>query len=189
MTKDPTDKNKPSSEAKTSHRSRVTQETTSLVPRPEATIDINKVAHEQDTLSQPVVTDPAGDLMNIAVNAINIVPSSEQAEDDTEVQHPISEKELEPNRDINTRSVVTQIADTEAAGETSTKQTSTQQCISKDYAVPEEIASEALLMLQTMSQSNPQELEEDDDYALPVDTEKLPDLVSEMNEERGIKPL
>ena len=32
-------------------------------------------------------------------------------------------------------------------------------------------------------------MEEDDDYALPVSTEKLPDLVSEMNEERGIKTI
>ena len=62
---------------------------------------------------------------------------------------------------MNTWSAVTQIADTEATGETSTKQASTQKRISEDYAVPEEIASEVLLMLQTMSQSNPQELEED----------------------------
>ena len=135
------------------------------------------------------MTDPADNLTNIAVNVINIVPSSEQAEDDTEIQHPVSIKELEPSRVINTRSAVTQIVDTEATGETSTKQTSTQKCISEDYAVPEEIASEALLMLQTMSQSNPQELEEDDDYALPVGMEKLPNLVSKMNKERGIKTI
>ena len=97
MTKDPIDKNKPSSESKTSHRSGVTQETASLVPRPEATIDVNKTGSEQDTLSQPVVTYPAGDLTNITVNVINIVPWSEQAEDDTEIQHPVSEKELEPS--------------------------------------------------------------------------------------------
>ena len=30
------------------------------------------------------MTDPADNLMNIAVNVINIVPSSEQAEDNTE---------------------------------------------------------------------------------------------------------
>ena len=63
----------------------------------------------------------------------------------------------------------------------------TQQQISEDYAVPEEIASAALLMLQDMSQLNPQEPEDKDEYALPVDTERLPDIVSEMNEERGIK--
>ena len=159
------------------------------MPRPEATIDTNKTVHEQDTLSRPVVTDPAGDLMNTAMNVINIVPSSEQAEDGTKLQQPITEKELELSRAITTRSVVTQIVDMEATGETSTKQTNTQQRISEDYAVPEEIASEALLMLQTMSQSNSQELEEDDDYALPVGIEKLPDLVCEMKEERGIKTI
>ena len=40
-----------------------------------------------------------------------------------------------------------------------------------------------------MSQSNPQELKEDNDYALPMGMEKLPDLISEMNEERGIKTI
>ena len=163
MTKDPIDKNKPSSESETSCQSGVTQETASLVPRPEATINVNNTGSEQDTLSPPVVTDPADNSTNIAVNVINIVPSSEQAKDDTEIQHPVSKKELEPSRVINTQSAVTQIVDTEATGETSTKQTSTQKCISEDYAVPEEIASEALLMFQTMSQSNPQEFEEDDD--------------------------
>ena len=64
--------------------------------------------------------------------------------------------------------------------------TNTQQRISKDYAVLEEIASEALLMLQSMSQPNAQEADEDDNYALPVSTEKLPDLISEMNQEQGI---
>ena len=68
---------------------------------------------------------------------------------------------MELSRVINILSAVAQIADTEATGKTSTKQTSTQKRISDDYAVPEDIASEALLMLQTMSQSNPQELEED----------------------------
>ena len=67
--------------------------------------------------------------------------------------------------------------------------TSKQQRISKDYAAPEEIASEALLMLQTISHPNPEELEKDNDYALPVGTEKLPDLISEMNQERGIKTI
>ena len=42
-------------------------------------------------------------------------------------------------------------------------------------------------MLQNMSQPNPQELDDNDEYALPVGTERLPDIVSEMNEERGIK--
>ena len=38
-----------------------------------------------------------------------------------------------------------------------------------------------------MSQSTPQEPDDNDKYALPVGTERLPDIVSEMNEERGIK--
>ena len=59
--------------------------------------------------------------------------------------------------------------------------------ISEDYEVPEEIASAALLMLQEMSQPNPQELDDNNEYTLLVGTERLPDIVSEMNEERGIK--
>ena len=42
-------------------------------------------------------------------------------------------------------------------------------------------------MLQDTSQPNPQEPDDNDEYALPVGTERLPDIVSEMNEERGIK--
>ena len=42
-------------------------------------------------------------------------------------------------------------------------------------------------MLQEMSQPNPQEPDDYDEYALPVGTERLPDIVSEINEERGIK--
>ena len=68
-----------------------------------------------------------------------------------------------------------------------TRKLQTQQQISEDYAIPEEIASAALLMLQDMSQPNPQEPDDNDEYALPVGTERLPDIVSEMIEERGIK--
>ena len=42
-------------------------------------------------------------------------------------------------------------------------------------------------MLQDMSQPNPQQPDDNDEYALPVGTERLPDIVSEMNEEQGIK--
>ena len=72
-------------------------------------------------------------------------------------------------------------------GETGKVQMNTQQRISEDYTTPEEIASEALLMLQDMSQLNPQEPDDNNKYALPVGTEKLLDIVREMNEERGIK--
>ena len=97
--------------------------------------------------------------------------------------------ELDPNRDTGTqpRSVVTKASDTNKTGETRKVQMNTQQRISEDYTIPEEIASEALLMLQDMSQLNPQEPDDNDEYALPVGTERLPDIVSEMNEERGIK--
>ena len=83
--------------------------------------------------------------------------------------------------------MVTGASDLNTTGETRKVQMNTQQRISEDYAVPEEIASEALLMLQDMSQPNPQEPDDNDEYALPVGTERLPDIVSEMNEERGIK--
>ena len=97
--------------------------------------------------------------------------------------------ELDPNRDTDTQpqSVVTGASDTNKTGETGNVQMNTQQRISEDYAIPEEIASEALLMLQNMSQPNKQELDDNDEYALPVGTERLPDIVSEMNEQRGIK--
>ena len=42
-------------------------------------------------------------------------------------------------------------------------------------------------MLQNMSQPNLQELDDNDEYTLPVGTERLPDIVNEMNEERCIK--
>ena len=93
--------------------------------------------------------------------------------------------ELDSNRDTDTQlqSVVTGASDTNTTGETGNVQTKTQQRISEDYAIPEEIASETLLMLQNMSQPNLQELDDNDEYALPVGTERLPDIVSEMNEE------
>ena len=100
---------------------------------------------------------------------------------------PLTEPKLDLYGDTNTRSVVTTIVDTDTIGEMSTVHTKTQQRISEDYVVPEEIAFEALLMLQNMSQPNPQEMEDNDEYALPVGTERLPDIVSEMNEERGIE--
>ena len=72
------------------------------------------------------------------------------------------------------------------SGEAQSKHTAVQQCIPDDYAVLEEIASEALLMLQDMNQPNIPDADIDDEYALPVGTEKLPDLIKEMNQERGI---
>ena len=85
--------------------------------------------------------------------------------------------------------MVTEVNDSNTTGKTGNVSKNTQQKISEDYEVPEEIASAALLMLQEMSQPNQQEPDDNnnDEYALPVGTERLPDIVSEMNEERGIK--
>ena len=90
-----------------------------------------------------------------------------------------------PNRD--NRSVVTSKADS-----TKPEERTTAKKLSDDYSVPEEIASEALVMLRDMSQPTTQGGDDDDDddeYALPVGTARLPDLISEMNEERGIKTI
>ena len=94
---------------------------------------------------------------------------------------PILEEATEPSVRLNqdTRPVVTY-----------EKETTVAKKLSDDYSVPEEIASEALAMLRDMSQPNTQggdNDDENDEYALPVGAARLPDLVSEMNEERGIK--
>ena len=102
---------------------------------------------------------------------------------DTETEENVAES----NTDTQPRSVVTGTNDTNTTGGTGKIQMNIQQRISEDYTVPEEIASAALLMLQEMSQPNPQEPDDYDEYALPVVTERLPHIVSEMNEERGIK--
>ena len=128
---------------------------------------------------------PARDMTEMASNVINIEPESEVPKDGTVLIQSLSTNE--PDRDLTMQSVVAQLADTEISGEMSTKQANTQQRISEDYAVPGEIASEALLLLQTMSQPNPQEPEDDDNYTLSVGTERLPDLISEMNQESGIE--
>ena len=111
---------------------------------------------------------------------IEIVPTIDPT---LEVETETSE--LDPNRDTSTqpRSVVTGASNTNMTEETKKVRMNTQQRISEDYAIPEEIASEALLMLQDMSQPNPQEPDDNNKYALPVGTERLPDIVSEMNEE------
>ena len=105
---------------------------------------------------------------------------------------PMLETETEVNvHDSNTgnqpQAVVTEANDNNMTGKMGNVQKNTQQKFSEDYEVSEEIASAALLMLQEMSQPNPQEPDANDEYALPVGTERLPEIVSEMNEERGIK--
>ena len=128
--------------------------------------------------SQAVVTMTTSD---IAENVIDIVPMTESMlEGSTARTEPKS-------TDTKSRAVVTGASDSKTTGETANVRTNIQQCISEDYAVPEDITSEALLMLQNMSQPNLQEHDDNDEYALPVGTEKFLDIVSEMNEERGIK--
>ena len=113
---------------------------------------------------------------------IEIIPSIDPTLD-TETEENVAES----NTDTQPRSMVTGTNDTNTTGGTEKIQTNIQQQISEDFAIPEEIASAALLMLQEMSQPNPQEPDDYDEYALPVGTERLPDIVGEMNEERGIK--
>ena len=109
---------------------------------------------------------------------IEIVPTiNPTLETKTEANAPDSNTGTQP------RSVVTEANDSNTTGKTGNVQKNTEQKISEDYDVPEEIASAALLMLQQMSQPNPQEPDDNDEYALPVGTERLPDIVSEMNEE------
>ena len=113
---------------------------------------------------------------------MEIVPMIDPTlETETEESVPVSNTGTQP------RSVAAGTNATNMTGKTGKIQTNTQQQISEDYAIPEEIASAALLMLQEMSHPNPQEPDDYDEYALPVGTERIPDIVSEMNEERGIK--
>ena len=141
--------------------------------------DIKEPESDQNAATRAVVTD----ITSATTEAvIEIVPTI----------NPTLETETEVNvHDSNTgtqpRTVVTEANDNKTTGKMENVQKNTQQKISEDYEVPEEIASAALLMLQEMSQPNPQEPEDNDKYALSVGTERLPDIVSEMNEERGIK--
>ena len=115
-------------------------------------------------------------------------PRSVVTEDTVQMTHETDEnKRNRSSVDFPTRSVVTHETSKAMTGESSV---ATQQRISDDYSVPEEIAHEALLLLRDMNQPIPPEDDEDiDEYALPVGTNKLPDIVSEMNEERGIKTI
>ena len=128
-------------------------------------------------------TAPVTEITSATTDAvIEIVPTIDpMLETETEASVPDSNTGTQP------RSVVTEANDRNTTGKMRKIQKNTQQKISEDYAVPEEIASAALLMLQEMSQPNPQEPDNNDEYALLVGTERLPYIVSEMNEERGIK--
>ena len=144
-------------------------------------LDIKEPEREQNAATRSVVTE----ITSATTDAvIEIVPAIDPTlETETEVNVPDSNIGTQP------RAVVTEANDRNTTGKTGNVPKNTQQKISEDYKVPEEIASAALLMLQEMSQPNPQEPDNNDnnEYALPVGTERLPDIVSEMNEERGIK--
>ena len=153
-----------------------TEKTTSMVSE---NCDIKEPESDRNAATRAIVTDITSATTDIV---IEIVPTID----------PTLETETEGNvHDSNTgtqpQTVVTEANDNNTTGKTGNVQKNTQQKISEDYKVPEEIASAALLMLQEMSQPNPQEPDDNDEYALPVGTERLPDIVSEMNEERGIK--
>ena len=131
------------------------------------TTDANEPECEQNAATQSVVTEST----SVTTGAvIEIVPMIDpMLEVKTEASVP------DPNTGTQPPSVVTGASDTNMTGETRKVQTNTQQRISEDYTIPEEIASAALLKLQDMSQPNPQEPDDNDEYALPVGTERLPD--------------
>ena len=144
-------------------------------------LDIKEPDSEQNAVTQSVVTE----ITSATTDAvIEIVPAIDPTlETETEVNVPDSNTGTQP------RAVVTEVNDGNATGKMGNVSKNTQQKISEDYEVPEEIASVALLMLQEMSQPNTQDPDnnDNDEYALLVGTERLPDIVSEMNEERGIR--
>ena len=140
---------------------------------------IKEPESKQNAATRAIVTD----ITSATTEAvIEIVPTIDPTlETETEVNVHDSNTGTQP------RAVVTETNDNNMTGKMGNVQKNTQQKISEDYEVQEEIASAALLMLQEMSQPNLQEPDANDGYALPVGTERLPDIVSEMNEERGIK--
>ena len=144
-------------------------------------LDIKEPESEQNAATRSVVTEITSATTDAVIEIVPVI--GPMLETETEVNVPDSNIGTQP------RAVVTEANDRNTTGKTGNVPKNTQQKISEDYEVPEEIASAALLMLQEMSQPNPQEPDDNDndEYALPVGTERLPDIVSEMNEERGIK--
>ena len=143
------------------------------------THDIKEPESDRNAATRSVVTETTSVTTEAVIEIVPVIDPTLEME--TEVNIP------DPNTGTQPRAVVTETNDNNTTGKMGNVQKNTQQKISEDYDVPEEIASAALLMLQEMSQPNPQEPEDNDEYALPVGTERLPDIVSEMNEERGIK--
>ena len=149
-----------------------TDKTTSMASE---NLDAKEPESEQNAGTRSVVTE----ITSATTDAvIEIAPAIDPTlETKTEANAPDSNTGTQP------RSVVTEANDSNTTGKMGNVQKNTEQKISEDYDVPEEIVSAALLMLQEMSQPNPQEPDDNDEYALPVGTERLPDIVSEMNEE------
>ena len=142
-------------------------------------LDIKEPESEQNVATQSVVTEITSATTDAVIEIVPVIDP--MLETETEANVPDSHTGTQP------RAVVTEANDSNTTGKMGNVQKNTQQKISEDYEVPEEIASAALLMLQEMSQPNPEEPDNNDEYALPVGTERLPDIVSEMNEEQGIK--
>ena len=137
------------------------------------------------TVTQPSLVEPSKD--NLPARKSESIPRVPLALSTTPAPVPTTYEaaatSVRPNQDV--RPVVTSETEPTKTGEITVAKK-----ISDDYSVPEEIASEALAMLRDMGQRTTQggdNDDEDDEYALPVGAARLPDLVSEMNEERGIK--
>ena len=130
-----------------------TEKTTSMVSENR---EIKELESDRDAATRAVVTD----ITSATTDAIiEIVPTID----------PTLETVTEGNvQDSNTgtqpRAVVTEanVNVNNTTGKTGNVQKNTQQRITDDYEVPEEIASAALLMLQEMSQPNPQEPDNDE---------------------------
>ena len=127
------------------------------------TTDANEAECEQNVATRSVVTESTSITTGAVIEIVAMIAPTLEVE--TEASVPDLNSSTQP------RSVVTGASDTNMTGETRKVQTNTQQRISEDYAIPEEIASAVLLMLQDMSQPNPQEPDDNNEYALPVGRE------------------
>ena len=141
--------------------------------------NINEPESEQNAVTRAVVTDITSATTDAVIEIVPMINPTLETETEVNVH--------DANTSTQPRAVVTEVNDNNTTEKMGNVQKNTQQKISEDYEVPEEIALAALLTLQEMSQPNPNEPDDNDEYALPVGTERLPDIVSEMNEEQGIK--
>ena len=144
-----------------------------------ASENIKEPESEQNVAIRSAATEIISETTDAVIEIVPAIDPTLETETETNVPDPYT--------GTQPRAVVMEVNDGNMTGKMGNVQKNTQQKISEDYEVPEEIASAALLMLQEMSQPNQQEPDDNNEYALPVGTERLPDIVSEMNEERGIK--